>query len=74
MHQWHCAALPPGGGVARILGTISDTVSNFLYYDRKSSARLPATAIPDALAAGEVTVDDMVAQFRAKLIEGLKTS
>jgi len=55
-----------------ILGTVDDLVSDFLYYDRKESESLPRGAIDDAVKAGEVTVDEIVEQFRKCLVEGLR--
>ncbi len=50
-----------------ILATAEDLMSNFLYYDRKECESLPRGAIDEALAAGEVTVDELLAIFRGAL-------
>lgn len=50
-----------------IKNTISDLVSNFLYYDRKGDEELPRGAIEASIASGETTVDEIVAQFREEL-------
>lgn len=54
-----------------ILGTVSDLALDFLYYDRKEDEELPRGAIEQAIDDGELTVEDIVRQFRTKLIEGL---
>lgn len=51
-----------------ILGTLDDLVADFMYYDREDGdSELPPGAIERAIAAGEITVDEIVARFRAKL-------
>lgn len=50
-----------------ILIYVDDLLSSFLYYDRKECEELPRGEIEDAVAAGEITVDEMVAKFRAGL-------
>lgn len=55
-----------------VLGVIGDTISNFLYYDRKEDDNLPVGKIDEMVAAGELTIDDMVNAFRSELVEGLK--
>ena len=55
-----------------ILGTVEDLVSNFLYYDRKGDEDLPIGAIEDAVKRGVVSIEDIVAQFGASLIESLE--
>lgn len=54
-----------------ILATLSDLIADFLYYDRKEDEELPRGAIEEAIAAGEITVDEIVAAFRTKLVEVL---
>lgn len=54
-----------------ILTTVDDLVSNFLYYDRKEDEELPRGAINDAIRDGELTVDEIVEQFKADLRKGL---
>lgn len=57
----------PKSGTARrkiILETISDTVSRFLYYDRKEDDELPRGAIEEAIESGEISVDEIVDAFR----------
>lgn len=51
-----------------ILNTISDLVSDFLYYDRKEDPTLPRGAIEEAVAAGEISIDEIVAKFRAEIV------
>jgi len=55
-----------------IRGTVSDLVADFLYYDRKNDQDLPLGEIEAAIEAGEITVDEIVVQFRMELQEGLK--
>lgn len=51
---------------------ISDTVSQFLYYDRKEDEDLPLGAIEDAVDAGILTVDELTECFRISLSEYLE--
>jgi hypothetical protein len=46
-----------------ILGHVEDLVSNFLYYDRKEDEDLPRGSIEEAVKVGEITVDEIVAEF-----------
>lgn len=39
----------------------------FMYYDRKEDEELPVGAIEAAVAAGEITYDEIAAEFRAGL-------
>ena len=55
----------------RILASVSDLVANLLYYDRKEDFDLPVGAIDRAIRDSEVTVDELVEQFRADLVKGL---
>ena len=55
-----------------ILGTVEDMVSNFLYYDREEDEDLPPGAIEDAVKRRVVSIEDIVAQFGASLIESLE--
>ena len=50
-----------------ILGTVEDMVRDFLYYGRKEDEDLPRGAIEEAVKAGEVSVDEMVAEFKQEL-------
>lgn len=49
---------------SRILDTTSDLAGAFLYYDRKEDDDLPRDAIEEAVVEGEITVDEIVAEFR----------
>jgi len=51
----------------RILDTVDDLAGRFLYYDRKEDGDLPEDAIETAIAAGEITVDEIVGKFRSGL-------
>ncbi len=50
-----------------ILDHISDLCSNFLYYDRKESENLSMEQLNAAVKNGEITIDEMVAEFRKHL-------
>lgn len=51
--------------------TVSDTVGRFLYYDRKEDEALPEGGIEDLIAAGLLTIDELVEMFAAELRAGL---
>lgn len=51
----------------KILDTISDLCSNFLYYDRKEDEELSAAQLNEAVKSGEITIDEMVNAFRQHL-------
>jgi len=55
-----------------ILATVSDLVTNFLYYDRKGDEDLPLGEIQEAIKKGEITEEEIVKRFQEKLHEGLK--
>lgn len=48
----------------KILGLVSDAVSDLMYYDRKEDDDLPRGSIQEAIENGEITVDEMVRAFR----------
>lgn len=50
-----------------ILDTISDLCSDFLYYDRKEDEDLTMEQLNEAVKSGEITIDEMVAEFRKHL-------
>lgn len=54
-----------------ILDTISCGVAHLMYYDRKEDPQLPRGAIEEAVAKGEVTVDEMIAEFGNELRNNL---
>jgi hypothetical protein len=47
-----------------ILMVVEDLVSDFLYYDRKEDEDLPRGAIEEAIQAKEITVNEIVTEFR----------
>ncbi len=51
----------------RILDAISDLCSDFLYYDRKEDDELSVTNLNNAVDSGEITIDEMVNEFRKHL-------
>jgi len=55
-----------------IKATISDLVTDFLYYDRKEDEDLPRGEIEKAVEAGEISLAEMVDIFHNELTEGLK--
>ncbi len=54
-----------------ILDEVSDLVGEFLYYARREDETLPPGDIERAIVEKVVTVDEIVAKFRAALEEGL---
>lgn len=52
-------------------GTISDLVSNFLYYDRKEDEELPRGAIESLVTDGSITVEWLIGKFSDHLREAL---
>lgn len=54
-----------------ILDTVTDMVTDFTYYDRKEDEELPRGAIEAAVQQGEISVDEIVAHFRAELVKAL---
>ncbi len=52
-----------------ILSTVTDLVSDFLYYDRKDDKELPRGSIREAVEAGEITEAEIVAHFAKTLSE-----
>lgn len=50
-----------------IINTISDTVSNFMYYDRKNNDVLRIGEIEQAVIDGVITVDEIVKAFENEL-------
>jgi hypothetical protein len=54
------------------LDTVTDAVSNLLYYDRKEDEQLPRGAIDEAVRQGEISADEIVEHFRSELERGLE--
>lgn len=54
-----------------IMDTANDLASKFVHDDRKEDEELPRGEIERAIAAGEITVDEIVTQFRTALTEVL---
>jgi len=50
-----------------IIATIDDLCSDFLYYDRKNDDSLSMEQLNQAVKDGEITIDEMVAEFRKHL-------
>lgn len=55
-----------------ILDEVSDVVGRFVYYDRKEDDELPRGSIEDAIKSGEITLDEIVEEFRKELAKGTK--
>jgi len=58
----------------KILDTVDDLVGSLLYYDRKEDEELPRGAIDEAIAAGEITIDEIVGKFKECLQTGIQTN
>jgi hypothetical protein len=56
-----------------ILYTVDDLAQILLYDGRQEDEELPNGAIEEAIAAGEITVAEIAAQFHGALISGLGT-
>ena len=52
----------------RIIDTIDTSVGKLLYYDRKEDEDLPRGAIDEAIKNNEITVDEMVEEYRKRLV------
>jgi len=52
-----------------ILNTISDLCLNFYRYDRRDDEDLSQEQLIEAVEKGEITIDEMVEEFRKGLIE-----
>ena len=55
-----------------IEATIRDLVSDLLYHDRKAYQHLSRGAVEEAVAAGEITADEIVELFRKDLVSVLR--
>lgn len=55
----------------KIARLVSDTVANFLYYDRKEDEDIPVGYIEEAISRRELTVDDITAMFHEELKQHL---
>ena len=54
--------------------TISDLVSDLLYYNRKEDEQLPLNAIEQAIVDGEISISDMIDTFRIELTRGIEST
>lgn len=54
-----------------ILQTIHDSVTDFLYYDRKEDEELKIGDIEKSIKRGEITVDEICQEFSKNLRETL---
>lgn len=55
----------------RIINIVTDSIAGMMYYDRKEDEDLPRGAIEEAVAAGEITVEEMVTFWRDELTEAV---
>jgi len=55
-----------------ILDTVSDLVGEFLYYGRKEDEELRPGMIQEALADGDITMEEIVGKFKDGLQEWLQ--
>lgn len=51
----------------RIIGVVSDNVSDLLYYDRKGDEDLPVGSIEKAILDGVISIEEIVEIFRDNL-------
>lgn len=56
----------------KILNTVKDLVSDFLYYDRKEDEDLPRGAIEEAIEYGVITRAEIYTAFQKELEKGLE--
>jgi len=54
-----------------IIDTIDDSISKFLYDDRKEDDDLPVGAIEKAIKSGEITYGEIVERFKEQLLKGI---
>lgn len=50
-----------------IINTVKDLSANFLYYDRKEDDELSAEDLENAINSGEITIEEIVAEFESNL-------
>jgi hypothetical protein len=53
----------------KILDTIRDLVSDFVYYDRRGDDELSIKQLNNAVYSGQITIDEMVEEFKKQLGE-----
>ena len=54
-----------------VLDTISDLITNFLYYNRKEDEDLPVGSIESMVIDGEITIEEILQAFEKELREAL---
>lgn len=55
-----------------ILDITEDLVGRFVYYDRKECETLPMGQLEEAVAVGEITVDEIIEKFSTELRKNFK--
>lgn len=58
---------------ARIVDSVDDLISDFLYYDRKEDEELPVNAIEESIKRGDITIKEIVAKFEKVITNALET-
>jgi len=53
----------------KILDTVCDLVSDFMFYDRKEDDDLPRGAIEQAVHDGEITYEEIIDKFKEQLLK-----
>jgi len=54
-----------------IVATLTDSVTDLLFYDRKEDESLPINDIEEAIQMGELTIEDMIEVWGNALGRGL---
>lgn len=54
-----------------ILAKIADLCSDFVFYNRKSDEELSSDQLKEAVRNGDISIDEMVAEFKKHLTENL---
>ena len=55
----------------KILNTVSDLVTNFVYYDRREDETLNSEQLYQAIRKGVVSIDEITSRFRNELISAI---
>ncbi len=55
-----------------ILDTVSDLTVDFLYYDRREDEDLHVGQIEEAIINGEITIEEILEEFRKQLTANLE--
>lgn len=55
-----------------IIDTLTDSIADLFYYDRKEDMFLPLGAIEEAVRLGEISVDEIITIWSDELRDALK--